>query len=77
MSYVVSHLCLLAEVQIRVKRNENFGKLQAGYLFPEVVSKSKNECLPIDPSDSLDPCLVSQDWWHKERQCRTRSKGEA
>ena len=30
--------CILAEVTTGVKRNENIGKLQAGYLFPEVCS---------------------------------------
>ncbi|CAK0782802.1 LL-diaminopimelate aminotransferase, chloroplastic [Coccomyxa viridis] len=29
------------EVKMRVKRNENFGKLQAGYLFPEIARRRR------------------------------------
>ena len=28
--------CLVVRATVAVKRNENFGKLRAGYLFPEV-----------------------------------------
>lgn len=35
------HLSELRAVATKVKRNENIGKLQAGYLFPEV----KRNCL--------------------------------
>lgn len=36
MSRFVCFVC--AAVNTGVKRNENIGKLQAGYLFPEVTS---------------------------------------
>ena len=39
---------------MRVKRNENFGKLQAGYLFPE-VSPCQTHILMVSPGD-LSEC---------------------
>ena len=56
LSQFVSLLCLVADVQIRVKRNENFGKLQAGYLFPEVSSYTCHAYIPLSlPSQESAP----------------------
>ena len=45
---------------MRVKRNENFGKLQAGYLFPEVSPRTRILVVSLGHEWMLEPRKMKQ-----------------